>query len=188
MNVMRQATLVMLLLVMGTGIAMAGETQIVLQWLDTAAGVTGLREIYKIEIKAICTQHLIGEFRRRISMPSRNRNKKPAVTTLHVVHDDERIEPKSIPADGFPRVLVLPKFSMPELFTGQNANPPEAWVLYHKADLEQVRSHGGKGFTAARFDITMFSRMLAKMRTPLLLLNAGRNTSRASAIYCRISY
>jgi hypothetical protein len=49
MKLMRQATLVMLLLVMRTGVAMAGETQIVLQWLDTAESVMDLREIYKIE-------------------------------------------------------------------------------------------------------------------------------------------
>jgi hypothetical protein len=46
MNVMRQATLVMLLLVMGAGVAMAGETQIVLQWLDTAKDGMDSREIY----------------------------------------------------------------------------------------------------------------------------------------------
>jgi len=49
MQLMRQATLVMLPLVMGTGVAMAGETQIVLQWLDTREGGMNLREIYGIE-------------------------------------------------------------------------------------------------------------------------------------------
>ena len=49
MKLMRQATLVMLPLVMGTGVAMAGETQVVLQWLDTAEGGMGLQEIHKIE-------------------------------------------------------------------------------------------------------------------------------------------
>jgi hypothetical protein len=44
MKLMRQATLVMLLLVMRTGVAMAGETQIVLQWLDTAESVMDLLE------------------------------------------------------------------------------------------------------------------------------------------------
>jgi len=49
MKLMLQATLVMLPLVMGTGVAMAGETQVVLQWLDTAEGGMGLQEIHKIE-------------------------------------------------------------------------------------------------------------------------------------------
>jgi len=49
MKLMRQATLVMLLLVTGTGVAMAGGTQIVLQLLETAEGIIDAREIYKIE-------------------------------------------------------------------------------------------------------------------------------------------
>jgi len=40
---------VMLLLAMGAEIAMAGRTQIVLQWLDTAQGSMDLQEIYKVE-------------------------------------------------------------------------------------------------------------------------------------------
>ena len=36
MKLIRQATLVMLLLVMRAGFAMAGQTQIILQWFDTA--------------------------------------------------------------------------------------------------------------------------------------------------------
>jgi len=46
---MRQAMLAMLFLAMGAEVAMAGRTQIVLQWLDTAQGSMDLQEIYKIE-------------------------------------------------------------------------------------------------------------------------------------------
>jgi hypothetical protein len=46
---MRGAMLVMALLAMGAEVAMAGTTQIVLQWLDTGQGGMGLQEIYKIE-------------------------------------------------------------------------------------------------------------------------------------------
>jgi hypothetical protein len=47
--VMRGAMLVMALPAMGAEVAMAGTTQIVLQWLNTAQGSMGLQEIYKIE-------------------------------------------------------------------------------------------------------------------------------------------
>ena len=33
----------------------------------------------------------------------------------------------------------------------------------HTEDVEQAKKHGGKGFTAARYDIAMFCRMLAKI-------------------------
>jgi Cu/Ag efflux pump CusA len=49
MNLMRHALLVLLFLAMGAETAMAGRTQIVLQWLDTAHSSMDLRDIYKVE-------------------------------------------------------------------------------------------------------------------------------------------
>jgi hypothetical protein len=49
MKVMRRAVLLIMLFVMGARVATAGETQIVLQWLDTAQGSMELREVHKIE-------------------------------------------------------------------------------------------------------------------------------------------
>ena len=48
MNLIRCAVLVVLLAT-GADVAMAGQTQIVLQWLDTAQGGLDLREVHKIE-------------------------------------------------------------------------------------------------------------------------------------------
>jgi hypothetical protein len=108
-------------------------------------------------------------------MPSRNRRRWPPSATIDVVHEDERIERKSIPADEFPRVLVLLKLSMPEIFSGGKVGPPEAWILYNKEDAEQARRYGGKGFTAAHFDIAIFCRMLAKIAHAYAVAECGPN-------------
>jgi hypothetical protein len=49
MNVTRRAVLALTAVIVGAVVAMAGETQIVLQWLDTTQGSIGLQEIHKIE-------------------------------------------------------------------------------------------------------------------------------------------
>jgi hypothetical protein len=50
MNPMRRAVLVVVVfLAVGAKVAMAGETQIVLQWLDTALGGIDLQQIHKLE-------------------------------------------------------------------------------------------------------------------------------------------
>ena len=49
MNAMRRAVLVVTVFVKGPVVAMAGETQIVLQWLDTAHGSMDLRQVHQIE-------------------------------------------------------------------------------------------------------------------------------------------
>jgi hypothetical protein len=48
-NPTRRALLVMLFLAMGTEIALAGQTQIVLQWLDNGRGSMDFRDIEKVE-------------------------------------------------------------------------------------------------------------------------------------------
>jgi hypothetical protein len=49
MNVMRRSVLIVALVAMWAEVGMAGETQIVVQWLDTAQGGIPLAEIHKIE-------------------------------------------------------------------------------------------------------------------------------------------
>jgi hypothetical protein len=49
MTIIRRALLAVGLFSMGAKAAMAGQTQIVLQWIDTEQGGMGLREISKIE-------------------------------------------------------------------------------------------------------------------------------------------
>jgi hypothetical protein len=49
MTLMRQTMLMLLLLTMGAEAAVVGQTQIVLQWLETAQDGMGLREIHNIE-------------------------------------------------------------------------------------------------------------------------------------------
>ena len=49
MNVTRRAVLALTAFVVGAEVAMAGETQIVLQWLDTAQGRMDLRQVHQIE-------------------------------------------------------------------------------------------------------------------------------------------
>ena len=49
MNLIRRALLIVFFLVMGAEIAMAGQTQLVLQWLDAARGSIELRDIEKVE-------------------------------------------------------------------------------------------------------------------------------------------
>ena len=49
MYVTRRAVLALTAFVVGAEVAMAGETQIVLQWLDTAQGRMDLRQVHQIE-------------------------------------------------------------------------------------------------------------------------------------------
>jgi hypothetical protein len=104
-------------------------------------------------------------------MPSRN--KRPATTTIDIVHHDERTERRTIPIDDFPRVLMLPKYSVPEVLSGRPAEAPEPWMVYHRKDVERVMQYGGKGFTAARFDLTAFARMLAKIAHAYTVAECG---------------
>jgi hypothetical protein len=49
MNLLRHVLLVVALHAMGANVAIAGETQIVLQWLDTGQGSMELQQIHQIE-------------------------------------------------------------------------------------------------------------------------------------------
>jgi len=124
-------------------------------------------------IEGACTQQQLGHFRRRIGMRSRHRKKWQSDVAFDVLHEDDTIERKTIPAEQFPQVLSLLKLSPPEVLSGEKAGTPEAWVLYNMHDVEGARKHGGRGFTAGIFDVQAFCRMLAKIAHAYAVAECG---------------
>lgn len=123
---------------------------------------------------------MLGNFRRRIGVRARNRDRKrwPTEVGFEVIRENESIERKVIAAGEFPRILFLPKLPPPDILkSGLSEAVPEMWIMYHKKDVAEAKAHGGKGFAAGRYDMSVFCRTIAKIAHSYALAELGPSFS-----------
>jgi hypothetical protein len=121
-----------------------------------------------MEFERVCLRTILGPLRIRLAVPTRHPKERPSSLPYEIINNEGHREIVMIPAAHVPQTFVLMKLDPPTLLSGK---PPDRqfhrgdiWASYDPADLHRMQTtYRARQFVLGPFDVTAFTRMLAKI-------------------------